>query len=242
MTNSIAILAKNIRIVDGLYSLNDLHKASGNEDKHRPSLFMANAQTKQLVAEISKAGNPALGNTLAAKSVHGGTGRGTYVCKELVYAYAMWISAKFTLIVINAFDAMNNPVPQTTTNTISDEQAGALYNIVHARAIGNGKLAAELWGRLKKHFGYASYHKLKAHHFDEAKTMLETMDLHGEVKALPAPTQPSYFLSRCQANEFDVRLKSLFDLAGLIAKRGDDIAAVFQKQAHEMNQFLSTAS
>lgn len=77
----------------GRYCLNDLHKASGGEKKHRPSLWLANAQSKELVDEITRAGNTALEQNQPLNVVHGGNKQGTYVCKELVYAYAMWISA-----------------------------------------------------------------------------------------------------------------------------------------------------
>ena len=86
---------------EGRYRLNDLHKAAGGEDRHRPSIWAENSQVKNLISELdSEAGIPALVMN------RGGLQQGTYVVKELVYAYAMWISAKFHLHVIRAFDAM----------------------------------------------------------------------------------------------------------------------------------------
>ena len=112
---------------DGRYCLNDLHKASGDDKKHFPAYFLRNQQTKDLIEVIegenndmqiciSKNSNPANSHSSknnhyenshsAVKVINGGNSKGTYVVKELVYSYAMWISAKFHLMVIRAYDAM----------------------------------------------------------------------------------------------------------------------------------------
>ena len=85
------------RDAEGRYSLNDLHKASGGEQRHRPKYWLENQQTIALVDLLSKGGIPPL------VSNHGGVDPGTYVKEQLVVAYAAWISAKFHLDVINTF-------------------------------------------------------------------------------------------------------------------------------------------
>ncbi|GFO57587.1 hypothetical protein GMSM_45940 [Geomonas sp. Red276] len=78
---------------EGRYCLNDLHRAAGGEERHRPKEWLANKQTQELVEEIQ------LGEIPPIKAAPGRYG-GTFVVKELVYAYAMWISPKFHLQVI----------------------------------------------------------------------------------------------------------------------------------------------
>ncbi len=96
--NALSIGTSSIRELDGLYSLNDLHRASGGEAKHQPSLFLRLASTQALITEIS---NSTEKQSYVSKS--GRNGGGTYACRELVIAYAAWISAAFHLKVIRVF-------------------------------------------------------------------------------------------------------------------------------------------
>ncbi|EKO3421205.1 KilA-N domain-containing protein [Vibrio fluvialis] len=117
---NLTIVSKEIRILNGLYSLNDLHKASGSAKKHQPHQFLRNDQTRDLISEIDRSAN----SRIAYEAYRGGKHQGTWVCKELVYAYAMWISARFHLQVIRAFDAITSQ-PQIAPSgvTLTAKQA-----------------------------------------------------------------------------------------------------------------------
>ncbi|WP_137169378.1 KilA-N domain-containing protein [Marinomonas sp. FW-1] len=129
------ISSKDIRTLDGLYSLNDLHVVSGASQKHKPANFMRLETTQELIAEIDRCSD--LSNTF--KSNRGGADKGTWVCKELVYAYAMWISPKFNLEVIRAFDQAQQPEPEPVQQTlpapIQDDEKLKLINDV-AKSLG----------------------------------------------------------------------------------------------------------
>ena len=86
----------------GRYCLNDLHKASGGEQKNQPRYFLENKQTQDLIQALTDSGIP----LTPINVTRGGLDQGTYVVKQIVYAYAMWISAAFNLKVINTFDAV----------------------------------------------------------------------------------------------------------------------------------------
>lgn len=183
---------------EGRYCLNDLHKASGYDKKHQPAYFIRNQQTQDLIDEIVNSANlQSLENNQIepVKKMEGVKG-GTYVVKELVYSYAMWISPKFHLMVIRAYDSLVTEWVLNGKQTISPEQAGILYNIVHTRANGNKNLIVQMWSRLKHHFKYsASYRELRAIHFDDAKHYLEMMDLN----AKPEKPQDNDALEKLQS-------------------------------------------
>ena len=111
---------------DGRFSLNDFHRAAGGEDRHRPSRWVENQQAQELVEEIGKAGITAL------RVARGGRTAGTYACKELVYAYAMWVSPVFSLHVIRTFDtaaANDQVIPQEKRLPIAADNLDAAKRI-----------------------------------------------------------------------------------------------------------------
>jgi hypothetical protein len=95
MTNQLTIANITIRQdAEGRYCLNDLHKAAGGEAKHKPVLWLRSAH--DLIEEVGK------GTDSYPLETKLGRNGGTFVAKELVYAYAMWISPAFHLKVIRA--------------------------------------------------------------------------------------------------------------------------------------------
>lgn len=111
---------------DGRFSLNDFHRAAGGEERHRPSRWVENQQAQELVEEIGKAGITAL------RIARGGRAAGTYACKELVYAYAMWVSPVFSLHVIRTFDtaaANDHVIPQEKRLPIAADNLDAAKRI-----------------------------------------------------------------------------------------------------------------
>jgi hypothetical protein len=108
MTQTVlAIGETTIRQIDGLFSLNDLHRAAGGDKNQQPANFMRLDTTQALIAEIQSSDM-----RTAAKSINGGPKRGTYACRELVIAYAAWISPAFHLTVLRVF--LNTVAPAPT--------------------------------------------------------------------------------------------------------------------------------
>ncbi|SIS07221.1 KilA-N domain-containing protein, partial [Moraxella cuniculi DSM 21768] len=138
MTN-LVIANHTISQYNGFYSLNDLHRASGAEKKHQPALFFRNAEVQDLILEIERSTNLQNGEkSIAYHTIQGGnsktTKQGTYACRELVYRYAMWISPKFSLMVIRAFDALNTGAIPCLAKTTADDRRLSATQIAQIRA------------------------------------------------------------------------------------------------------------
>ncbi len=87
----------------GRYSLNDLHKAAGSSIASLPNKFMRQESVKNVIAVLN-AQNRAFEPVSIKRGRYTG---GSWVCKELVYKYAMWVDAEFEVKVIQTFDEIS---------------------------------------------------------------------------------------------------------------------------------------
>ncbi len=186
----------------GRFSINDLHQsavASGIKKDIRPNEWLSLQPTKEL-AEILITENPALPPIKAQAGRYGET----YVCRELVYAYAMWISPAFHIQVIRAYDAM-----ATGAAPIRPVDAFKVLPIVlrAARAIGLDRNAAAI----------------SANHAVLKMTGVNVLALLGN-EHLPTEHQELYFTPTELGSRIGIsarQLNLLLAEAGLQAKQGE---------------------
>ena len=194
-STALTIAGTAVRQMNGLYSLNDLHKASGAEAKHQPGYFMRRDETQALIAEVDiSPDSEGLANSAKSQSIQikEGRGGGTYACKELVIAYAAWISAAFHLKVIRVFlDAVQPAAPAVDYTRINPAQKQDLREIVQAIVDAGIQKHAETWARFQKKFRVNKYEELPATVYEEARTYLIAKLPNGYagevVSEMPAP-------------------------------------------------------
>ena len=85
----------------GWYNLNTLRKAAGNLRRHEVANWIGQTNTLDLIEKISITGNPVYESRRGSER----NGGGTWACRDLVFAYAEWISAEFHKAVLETFSA-----------------------------------------------------------------------------------------------------------------------------------------
>lgn len=203
---AVSVANISIRQFGDLYSLNDLHKASGGQDKHSPRRWLQNKQTADLIAEIEIDGIP---------SIQKKQGLGTFVSKELVVHYGMWISPAFSLKVIRAFLDTQEAVsgsPKLETQTTIDERRG-LVDAVKLLVARCGIDYSAAYRMVHQRFGVAHIDQIAAPLLPAAVAYVHSLVLQGRplVDEVELETVPKLF--RHQANlPFDLNDEGRFDV------------------------------
>lgn len=96
---SLEVMGKVIRNRGDLFLANDLWHIAGGEKHKAPNKWLENKQTQELIDEISQTPN----SGCAYKVNNGGRSPGIWLCEDLMYDYAAWLSPKFRLMMIHCF-------------------------------------------------------------------------------------------------------------------------------------------
>lgn len=204
--NAISVADVAIRQFDNLYSINDLHKAAGGLEKHKPANWLRNQQTSDLIAELEIA---------QIRAIQKKQGLGTFVSKELVVHYGMWISPAFSLKVIRAFLDTQEDVsgsPKLETQTTIDERRG-LVEAVKLLVARCGIDYSAAYRMVHQRFGVAHIDQIAAPLLPAAVAYVHSLVLQGRplVGEVELETVPKLF--RHQANlPFDLNDEGRFDV------------------------------
>ena len=206
--SNLAILNTSIRSYENLFSLNDLHQASGNLTKHKPAFFLRIDMTKDLIAEIEKETPNAL------KVIRGAQG-GTYACEELMLAYAMWISPKFHLVVLRAFLNLHKKSTALLPNTITPEQQQAIQSAVQQAHHRTGLHWQEIYRQLKSAFKVAKYDQIPQSQFGNAMAFITNLQ---PIALPPAEERFTFDLTKEEISNITLLLFSHGQMNWLLGK------------------------
>ena len=225
-----------VRQLNGLFSLNDLHRAAGAARRHEPARFIRLDGTKALIAELGaypEMGTPSTNSQTPMRVINDGENNGTYACRELVIAYAAWISAAFHLKVIRVFLAATTPQAEPTQtrldyDRISPAQAQDLKEIVAAIVQAGIQGYGETWSRLQRKFRVNSYLELPAQHYGDARAYLLA-----KLSTRPATTRPAagkMLVSRQHLASIYTDLGKLRDRIDAMAMPAQDLPPAWMQQ------------
>ncbi|MBV5311620.1 KilA-N domain-containing protein, partial [Chromatium okenii] len=148
-TPAISISGINIfQDADGRYCLNDLHKAAGGEQRHRPKYWLENQQTIDLIAELSNPLNLAIHTPSTISQLKpiitikgGNCKQGTYAIKPLAVAYAAWLGgAQFVSRVMLSVDEAFSILQALNEFEVPDDFPDAYVYAIRETNTGNIKL------------------------------------------------------------------------------------------------------
>lgn len=210
--SNLAILNTSIRSHESLFSLNDLHKASGGAEKHRPSLFIRLDTTQDLISEIQK---EVKSTDLIFKTTGGRGLRGTYACEELVLSYAMWISPKFHLVVLRAFLNLHKNSTALLPNTITPEQQQAIQSAVQQAHHRTGLHWQEIYRQLKSAFKVAKYDQIPQSQFGNAMAFIMNLQ---PIALPPAEERFTFDLTKEEISNITLLLFSHGQMNWLLGK------------------------
>jgi len=211
---------------EGRYCLNDLHKAAGGEDKHKPANWLRNQQVNDLIELLkSEQFSP-----VASKQQ-----LGTFVSDDLVYDYAMWISPEFKIKVIRAYRSLVEspapvqPAPVLHPMTEADLVSNAVENMIKiANAFGfKGNQALLMADKgVKKLTGQSAIALLEAPLLSSTKSVLLTPTDIGMQLNEDAPIGPKVINRKLKDLGFQNSISTSSGTVWVLTEKGEKFAEV----------------